>query len=157
MASGELSAREYIARAATARVVYVAVYRAAVWLMPPLGDADIECHYTVKDLATLLDGQTASTIRNELTWLANWGWLVNRKRSLHFLGRREGFHQFLKADLAAFMVTREERLVSREILGIEIKAPPTTTENVARGATRVWHGTETEGGAGELVFDDLGS
>jgi hypothetical protein len=137
---------EYIARAATARVVYVALYETAISLLPPEGDGDIECYYTVKDMVTLaLDPQTVSMVRNELAWLTNWGWIMSPRRSVHFLGRREAGSIFLKADLAARMATGEDHLVSRRILEIETTATP-TPDNIQRGTMRRWQGTETVGG-----------
>jgi hypothetical protein len=144
---------EYIARAATARVIYVTLFNTAMGVLPPLGDADIECHFTAKDLANRFEAQSVSMIRNELTWMVNWGWIENRPRSVRFLGRRVGDVLYLKSDLHAREATGEARLISRRILDIKTDAPPVTEDHLRRGALRQWRGSETTSG-GAL---DLGS
>ena len=78
--------------------------------------------------------------------MTKWGWVTTRKRAWRYLGRRKDNRLFLLADLAARNATGEERLVSREVLGITIEAPPVGEVDVRRGAGRRWGGTETEGG-----------
>ena len=68
-----------------------------------------------------------------LGWLVAWGWINNRAKSVRFLGRRINGVPFLLADLAARNVTGEERLVSRDVLGLDYSAvQPEVTETVAR-------------------------
>jgi len=155
VAQGMMKVTEYLARAATARVIYKHLFDAAVLTLPPMlteGD-NVECYFTVTDLATVIP-QTKSQITNQLGWLRNWRWIEARKTSHHYMGRRTDTGAFLLlADLAAFHVTGEERLVSRHVLDINLPAPEPTIENTKRGAMREWRGSQTEGG-GEL---DLGT
>ena len=144
---------EYIARAATARVVYVELFNTAMGVMVPGGDADIECYFTAKDLAARFEGQSVSMIRNELQWMLNWGWVENKPRSVRFLGRRVGNILFLKSDLHARTTTGTARLVSSRILDIaQENAPPVTEDHLRRGALRQWQGNDTQSG-GALDLD----
>lgn len=148
-----LAPSDYLGRAANARVLYRFLFERAVSVLPPmLGEADVECYYTVTDLAHDLPW-TKSQIANELKLMRNWQWIETRKRSEHFLGRRTDEGTFLlKADLAAFYATGVERLVSREILGMNIRhLPSPTPENTKRGAAREWSGTETRSGGASLA------
>jgi len=151
-----LKPKEYIARAATARVVYVELFSMATSVLPPVesveGD-DVECYFTITDLAKKLDGRTKSIIQNELRWLVNWRWVTTRRVSWRYLGRRRDGVFWLLADLAARMATGEERLVSRKILGIDVDAPPVTEVHFGRGAARRWCGDTTGVGGGELDLD----
>ena len=155
MAQGIITVSEYLAKAANARVIYKHLFEAAVSVLSPMlsdGD-DVECHYTVSDLASVIP-QTKSQIANELRLLKNWGWLRQRRASVHFFGRRDERGRFLLlSDLSAFSVTGEQRIVSRHVLDIQFEdTPEPTIENTQRGATREWRGTETQGG-GELDLD----
>lgn len=159
MAQGLMTVEEYTKRAATARVVYEHLFQQAVSVLPPMlteGD-NVECYYTMTDLAAVLPGWSKSQVANQITWLRNWGWIEKRGRSTHYLGRRDERGRFLLiADLAAFNATGEQRVVSRLILSIVIEdAPEPTLENTRRGAARQWRGTQTEGGGDSL--NDLGA
>ena len=90
----------------------------------------------------------------ELRWLVAWGWINNRAKSVRFLGRRINGVPFLLADLAARNVTGEERLVSRDVLGLDYSAvqPEVTESSVQRGTMRQWRGSATTGG-GSLDLD----
>jgi hypothetical protein len=139
-------------QAANARVLFKHLFERAVSVLPPmLGEADVECYYTVTDLAQELPW-TKSQIANELRLLRNWRWIETRKRAQHYLGRRDESGRFLlKADLAAFYATGEERVVSRQVLDINMPdSPAPTLENTKRGAAREWSGTETRSGGASI-------
>jgi len=150
-----MSQREYIAHAANARPIYVELFHAAVVLIPPIpGDYNVECHYTARDLAKHFAGRrSVSVIRNELQWLLNWRWITeitDRPGNIRFLGRKEGLNFHLQADVAAYQATGVERLVSRDVLGIKLEAPPMSPDDVSRGPNRRWEGDNTQQNGGTL-------
>lgn len=138
----------YIASAAQARGLYVVLFEACLTAMPVtvLGQHDVECHYTIKDLMEKLPGRSASVISNELRWLTNNTWMMNKAGSLRYLGQRVDGVFHLVADMAAHQITMAERLVSKTILKIELPGPPVTAETTKRGPGRRWHGQQTQGG-----------
>jgi len=150
-----MTPEEYLQCAVNARVVYVELFNTAIGVLPPslAEPQNIECHYTARDLTAKLP-RTVSVIQNEIRWLVAWGWINNRAKSVRFLGRRIGGVPFLLADLAARNVTGEERLVSRDVLGLDYSAvqPEVTATSVQRGTMRQWRGDATTGG-GSLDLD----
>ena len=146
-----MSARDYIAHAVNARPIFVELFQAAALLIPPMpGAYNVECHYTARDLATRFPGRSISIIRNELRWLTNWQWLQDRPGNIRFLGRKDGLNFHLLADIAALQATGEERLISREILGIKLDVPAMAPDDVARGPNRRWEGDATQQDGGTL-------
>lgn len=150
-----MDAKGYLASSVLARPVYLTLWDAALSVLPPTieGDNNVECYYTARDLSKQLGTMTPSVVQNYLRWLVNWGWITNRKGSWRYLGRRCAGTWFLLADLAAKNATGEERLVSREVLGVTLEAPPVTEFTVKRRAAREWTGDKTVRGGGRL---DLG-
>ena len=148
---------EYLKRAVTAVPVYKVLWQQAVAILSPIDPpkgSNVECFFSATDLSEALDGaRTVSNLRNELAWLQNWGWLKTRRgTSRRFLGRRESGQVFyLLADFAALQATGERRLVSREVLGIQLPDLPEVTEGAVKrmGAARQWAGdaSKPDGGA----------
>lgn len=150
-----MSAKDYLANSVLARPIYHTLWDAALSVLPPniAGEDNVECYYTARDLSKQLGTMTPSVVQNNLRWLANWGWIAIRKGSWRYLGRRCAGNWFLLADLAAMNATGETRLISREVLGITLEAPPVTAATVKRRAAREWTGDKTVKGGGRL---DLG-
>lgn len=149
--SPPVTATAYIVGAAQARALYVVLWEASLVGLPmnPAGEHDVECHYTARDLTAKLPGRSASVVQNELRWLTGNGWVINKRTSLRYLGRRINGTFHLLADLVAKQATGEERLVSSQILGIKLPGPPVVPETTRRGAGRRWTGSARVGG-GEL-------
>lgn len=154
---------EYTRKAVNAAPIYRLLFEQAVSLLPPLDPPEgvnVECFFSAMDISAALNGvRTVSNVRNELTWLQNWGWIKTRKgTSRRFLGRRKDARVFyLMADLAAHAVTQEKRLISREVLGIHIEdAAEVTDKAIARmGAGRKWTG-DTTAKSGGASIEQLG-
>lgn len=151
-----LTAQAYLIHAAQARGLYVALFEASLAGLPVniAGEHDVECHYSTRDLTEKLPGRSPSIIANELRWLKNNAWVSEKRGSIRFLGRRIDGTFHLLADVAAQQLTGEERLVSREILGVKLPGAAPTAETTKRGAGRRWSGDPKTKSGGAL---DLGT
>lgn len=156
----KLKPEEYLKRAVNASPIFKILWEQAVMLLPPVdpeGGSNVEVFFSASDLSDAMDGaRTVSNLRNELTWLQNWGWIKTRKgTSRRYLGRRTPDGTFyLLADLAAKDATGEARLVSRVLLGIQRQdLPEVTAEATTRmrmGAARQWTGDPNARSGGSL-------
>ena len=147
-----ISADDYIKLAAQARACYVALFEAATQALPINvgGEHNVECYFSARDLAEKLPGRSASVVRNELRWLINNSWILDRPRSVKFLGRRIDGVFHLMSDVAAMQATGAERVVSRTILNIALPGAPVTDATTKRGTARQWTGDPSAVSGGNL-------
>lgn len=115
--SPAVSPGAYLARLATARPLYVLLFREAVGVLAPAADTcrndQLVCGLPLRELAKRLD-VSPSIVSEEMRRLVNHGWVSGgRKRSLGF---RTGRALHLLADVAAQEATGEVGLVSRVVL-----------------------------------------
>lgn len=151
-----ISVEDYIKLAAQARACYVVLFEAATLALPihVIGEHNVECHFSATDLVAKLPGRSVSIVRNEVRWLVANGWLLDRRNSVKFLGRRIDGNFHLMADVAAKQATGEDRVVSRLVLNITLPGAPATPESVKRGVARRWSGDANTVSGGSL---DLGT
>lgn len=114
-----MSAGAYLSRMATARPVYMALFKAAMGVLAPPADtcrADpIECGLAATVIAKQL-GLSPSVVREEVRRLESHGWVMRKGRRL-YLGQRVGTSPYLLSDVKAEEATAEAGLVLREVLG----------------------------------------
>ncbi len=144
----------YLALLATARPLYVWLYRDALDVLPPV-DADtpkyvaLEVHTGLAGIAKGI-GWSHDVVRREMARLVNYNW-VQGARVPRLLGHREGHKLYLLADLAAEQHTEEQSVVSTQVLHRVVTPEVPSRRDKAlkkglegRGTNRVWGGTQGE-------------
>lgn len=117
-----LTPSAYLARLATARPLYCLLYKEAMGVLGPAVAGTsrtdpIACGLSLAELAKRL-GHTRSVVSEEMRRLVAHGWVT--AESPRLLGHRRGVEPVLLADVAAEEATGEVRVVSMNVLGVDI-------------------------------------
>ena len=127
----------YLARVATARPLYVLLFREAISVLPIPADTcrkdQILCGLSLRELARRLD-ISPSVVGEEMRRLVAHGWVADL-RQRRALGFRVGHTLHLVADIAAEQATGDRDLVSRVVLREQaVRGPdrPATGRGLAR-------------------------
>lgn len=133
---------QYLAGIASARGLYIWLYRDAVGMLPPADseeDAALESRTALVGVAKELE-MPPWRVGRELRRLVNYGWVRSRAMP-RYLGRRKAGVVYLLADVQAEDATGERCLVSRLVLKVEPVAVPERPRSATRsrtGAGRRW-------------------